>query len=277
MTERPATTWWAILLTVLLWHGAEPALADRLDVSSEAADAADVLTAPELGSGLRKSQRKDDAWQQHELYVDGAVGPRLDGQLLDPILDGLDLTDAALAPTFWEKVEAWLAERMSEESGPLLPDWLRGVRIPDQVSLWIFYISCTLVVLLAIGIIANEVRHARGRRRQSQASAAGTTGSLPAAATDAEPVALLELPGWLLGRLTGLLGLSLRGTRGGSLTHRELVEACGNLTAEVSQPLTALARTAERIRYGDGTPDQADVSAAVEEGRALLQKLETSS
>ena len=278
MTEAPATSWWAIFLAVFLWAAPSPLAADRTEELPETISAADaLLPGPDLDTSLLKSHRKDGAWRKAGHYAEAAAGPLLEETLLESVLAELTLPETAAELTFWEELEKWLARYLGEQSDPVLPEWLRSFRLPEETALWVFYISCALIVLLAMGIVGNEIRLARGRRKGPEtqtAAEAETEAAGFAESPDSEPTSLLELPAWLLGRLIVRLGLSLRSTRGDSLTHRELVQAGQGLPGEVTDPLGALARTAERIRYGDAVPDNSEVTAAVERGTALLDALE---
>lgn len=287
MIEVPATEWRAIALALLLWVTAESSLADPTEVPpGSLIDSDDVLPGPVLDTSLLKSHRKDDAWLKQGFYIDAARGPELDDHLLDPILEALTLPEMQTELSFWEKLEDWLNRHLGDRPTPVLPDWLRSFRLPEDTILWVFYVSCALIVMLAIGIVGNEIRHARGRRKSAcgceksgrEEDARGTNVLASSAdrgrASRNKPDSVLELPAWLLGRLIARLGLSLSGTRGDSLTHRELVLAGARLPGEVAQPLAALARTAERIRYDAGAPDETEISAAVREGTVLLESLE---
>ncbi len=273
MTEVPAPWWWALSLTFLLWLNAGSALADRTESgSAPAADAA--LPAPVLEIDLLKSHRKDDAWLKQGHYVTAASGPRLDEQLLDSILEGLSLPDAQAELSFWEALENWLNQYLGDRSEPVLPDWLRSYRLPEDTVLWVFYLSCALIVLLAVAIVGNEIRHLRGRRKPgAEAMAVAAAGDYPQSA-EQEPATLLELPAWLLRQLIVRLGLSSSGTRGASLTHRQLAEAGADLPQAIGQPLAELAQAAELIRYGNEAPARARLTKAVQDGKAVLQSLE---
>ncbi len=282
MIEAPTTSWWAISLAILLSVMAQPSMADpaqeqgkgqaQAQTQSGAAEA--LLPDPVLDTGLLKSHRKDDDWLKHGYYVDATPGPRLDTHLLDTILEELALPEAQAELTFWEKLENWLNRYLGERTEPVLPDWLRSFRLPEDTMLWVFYVSCLLIVLLAVGIVANEVRHARGRRQRDVESAAVSDAPAASSTSDAKPDSLLELPAWLLRKLIIRLGLSLSGTRGHSLTHRELARAGEGLPDELGEPLGVLARTAERIRFGDALPDEDEIKTAVRAGTSLLDSLE---
>jgi len=297
MTEVPTTMWWAFALAILCWVTAPSSLADPAQprqqqnqqqlqqlqqqrqpptqIPSEAAGAADrLLPNPVLETRLLTYHRNDDAWLKQAHYTDAATGPRLDDQLLDAVLEGLLLPEAQSEPSFWQTLERWINRYLGNRTDPVLPEWLRNMRLPEQTMLWVFYLSCLLVVLLAIGIVANEVRHARKRRKVPAATTADSTATDHREDPDAEPTSMLELPAWLLRRLTALLRLSVGGIRGDSMTHRELVQAGDGLPGEVSVPLAALARTAERIRYGDEAPDELELASTVQSGVALLESLE---
>lgn len=276
MTEGPTPSWWAVSLAILLWAAPLPLAADRTEDPPETITASEaLLPGPDLDTSLLKSHRKLGAWRQSGHYAEPASGPLLEETLLESVLTGLTLPEASAELSLWEELERWLSKYLDDQSGPVLPEWLRSLRLPEETALWVFYISCALIVLLALAIVGNEIRLARGRRKGPVAkTGAEIEAARFAESPDSEPTSLLELPAWLLSRLIARLGLRLSGARGDSLTHRELVQAGQSLPEEVTEPLGALARTAERIRYGDAVPDDLEVATAVERGTALLDALE---
>ncbi len=271
----PATQWWAIALVLLLGGATPPILADPTETPPETVVASDsLLPGPVLDTSLLKSHRKDDAWRKQTHYVEDAHGPRINDQLLEPILEGLALPEPRTELSFWEALENWLNEYLGDRPEPVLPDWLRSVRLPEDTMLWLFYISCALIVLLAIGIVANELRHAGSRRKGAVDPVAGVLPAVDAGAEERRPDSVLEVPAWLLDRLVARLGLSLSGARGDSLTHRELLLAGGHLPGDIVAPLTSLAGAAERIRYDKAAPEPSEVTVAVQKGTVLLASLE---
>jgi hypothetical protein len=156
------------------------------------------------------------------------------------------------------------------------PPWFRDFRVSDTIARWIFYITGALIVLLAVGIVANELRHANAFRRRREHGRGPLTAPDVAASTTVEDLLSLPLseqPGVLLKLIVARLALARVTDRQESLTHREIVHATQSLEPAQSQPLHKVANLAERIRYGGRLPEEHEIEPVVGAGRALLSKL----
>jgi hypothetical protein len=152
------------------------------------------------------------------------------------------------------------------------------VGISQSLRQLIAYAALTAVILLAVGIVINEVRAAgllpkRGgaapRRHGSR-----DTRSARMAWSDVERAALPDKPRLLLELI--VRRLSERGylPPAGALTVRELTRAARLPESDDRARLTELALTAERVRYSAGELESAALDESVARGRELLDRLD---
>jgi hypothetical protein len=226
---------------------------------------------------------------------DGASLPgphRLNVAGLPAVLASLARDNAAETRGWWTRTKAWLRdvfERGEEEDD----DWFSRIVAQNgfsQVALeLVSYVALALVVVLAVIIVVNEVRVSGllrrlwrrlvGRRRQNVPAAGGVEGHAGACRTLADvqkadpalqPRLLLELIAWRLteaGRLPHSRGL----------TVRELMRAALLSEEADRERLAELARMSERVRFSDEQVSGAAVAAALQGGRALLERLSADS
>lgn len=208
-------------------------------------------------------------------YDQPAPGPALSLDALDPILAELAPTETQVV-SLWDKLWDWLDELLDPAGDNEDPPWFRDFRVSDTIARWIFYITGALIVLLAVGIVANELRHANAFRRRRKHGGGPLTVPDVAASTTVEDLLSLPLseqPGVLLKLIVARLALARVTDRQESLTHREIVHATQSLEPAQSQPLHKVANLAERIRYGGRLPEEHEIEPVVGAGRALLSKL----
>lgn len=208
---------------------------------------------------------------EHRHYQGRPEGPVLDRAELDPILEVLIPREPQ---SLLDRLMDWLDELFRDRSDPTVPDWVSNFRIPELPWDWILWGSCTLILLLSVGIIVNELRirgaartvAARQRRTvEFQALEPLTLDSVLALPLQEQPAALLHLL---------LDGLNLSGvTSSGSLTHREISSAAEGLPAQRGEPLQRIARTAEQIRYAAATPEPEEIQSTVAAGRRVAEEL----
>lgn len=200
-----------------------------------------------------------------------AGAPRLDPALLQEILRSLGL-GTEVEESFLEAAWRWLRERFADQ-GILLEDWLDALlEVPDSALAVAARLSIAAMVVLALVLLANELRQrragSRGRRRwrprrRGPAAPAGPDwsdlASLPAAE---QPGAALDM---------ALAALADGGTAvDAAATHREvLATARRTRTAPWRRPLARLALLAERARFGGWRPSREQGAEAVVLGRAV--------
>ena len=208
-------------------------------------------------------------------YNRSPEGPRLVAADLNLILNELVLP-AQSTLSMWDRVRAWLRDLVGKNASVNWPEWLKDFRVSEATALWIFYVACALIVCLALGVVVNEVRHVRARRR-FKAPADRNTANLDnlnmelSMAVDQIP--LLDRPAWLLNRLIWQLELNTEeGTRPASMTHRQVVLAARTLPETQSTPLSELAVIAERIRYSPESPSTGEISEALSVTSALVRE-----
>ncbi len=207
-------------------------------------------------------------------YDQPPPGPALSLDALDPILAELATTTETEVLSLWDRLWQWLDERLNPVRDDADLAWLNDFRVSDTVARWIFYLTAALIVLLGIGIVVNELRHANAFRRRRKLGGGRITDPDVVPSTSVEDllsVPLSEQPAMLLRLILARLE-NLR-DRHVSLTHREIVRATHGLRPAQSQPLHKIANFAERIRYGGWLPQQSEIEPVIGAGRALLSEL----
>lgn len=217
---------------------------------------------------------------QRELAAPAADGPRPSVAHLHEVL-------AELGPatrrneSLWTRFRAWLRSVVERNGQPEAGNWLdrmvqRTGRSQTFVELLTF--ACLGVVfLLSAVILVNELRAAgiiRSRTRGVPVAAAGATGSARRLGwSDIERASLAEKPGLLLQMVVSRLTEARRLPPAGSMTVRELNRSVKLDDAQDRERLAELARTAERVRYSGSVLSPQAIDVAVEQGRALLDRL----
>jgi hypothetical protein len=185
---------------------------------------------------------------------------------------------------WWAGAKAWLRNLFEEPESAADEGWLtrvigRGGLSQASIEL-ISYVALVAVAVLAIVIVANELRvdGVVGRWRRRFAGVADSPGGArPYGAglgwDDVVRAALLQRPGLLLELVVGRLvdGGRLRAARG--LTVSELTRLARLPGEEDRGRLAELARTAERVRFSGVVVSDGEIEAAVEGGRVLLERV----
>lgn len=250
-------------------------------------------TLIELGYAPFISESQLDALSTHSL-VDlqrladryrqpPASSPEIDVANLKPVLQALQQEQRSERPlTLIERLKKWLRsvfDRPKGDSGSWLNRWLDDVKVSEAVSRAIAYGLVMLVIVLAVGVLVNELRAAGLLRRKARASQDGRTSTDAArdAATrtpgDLDTVAPHDRPSVLLRMLVATLVKTGRLRAERSLTHREL-----SLRAAFDEPaqrecFQQVAALGERVIYGDGRIPDDEVEAIVQAGRTLNLQL----
>jgi hypothetical protein len=184
---------------------------------------------------------------------------------------------------WWARTKVWLRNLFEGPEPAADEGWL--ARIIGQSGLsqalveLISYVALLVVAVLAVVIVANELRVAgvvsRWRRRFAVRAeslvGAQHDGDLAWGDVLSEP--LPRRPGVLLELVVGRLveGGLLRAARG--LTVGELTRLARLPGEEDRGRLAELARTAERLRFSNVAVSDVDIAGAVEGGRVLLERI----
>lgn len=219
----------------------------------------------------------------HELPpapFEGGHGPGI--QPVPEILASLRRADVEHSG-WWARSRAWLRTVFAGGDAAGEEGWLgrmmgqSGVR--QAVLELVSYGALALVVVLAVGIVVNEmwvggIWRGRGRRRRGDGLTGGSGGSGDGVRLDWAGV--LDAPaGQRLGLLLELIvrrlneGEGVRLARG--LTARELLVAAPVAGERDRERLRVLVRAAERMRYSGGAVSEREVAEVMEEGRLLLE------
>ncbi|MDB6008622.1 MAG: hypothetical protein JWL65_872 [Gammaproteobacteria bacterium] len=184
---------------------------------------------------------------------------------------------------WWARTKVWLRNLFEEPEPAVAEGWL--ARIIGQSGLsqalveLVSYVALVIVVVLAVVIVANELRVGGvfGGWRRRFAVLADSPGGVRhdggLAWGDVLSVPLPRRPGVLLELVVGRLveGGRLRAARG--LTAGELTRMARLPEEEDRDRLEELARTAERVRFSNVAVSDVDIAAAVEGGRVLLERI----
>jgi hypothetical protein len=200
---------------------------------------------------------------------------------LAPVLESLRKPPVPEQSLSWfERFKRWLREifeRQQTQSGDesWLGRWLDEHPLPELVRWGLIYGSIALVVLLALGIIINEVRTAaRGRRHKSAAAAAGAVdlrGVEGLAAWDSDVAG--DRPSALLRMLIATLVATGRLNGAHSLTHRELTKRARFDDPTQRESFQKVAQLAEREVFSGQDVTSSDASEALHVGRNLDAQL----
>jgi hypothetical protein len=199
---------------------------------------------------------------------------------LDPLLESLRQPPVAEQSLSWyERLKRWLHQLFEKKQ--IQPDanteswlsrWLDEHPLPEVVIWIVVYGSITLVVLLTLGIVINEVRLAvRGRRGAAEAAAADLPGAAGAARLD---LALSgERPSALLRMLIATLVKTGRLNGAQSLTHRELTKRARFDDSTQRESFQKIAQLAEREVFGGREVASDDLDEALRVGHSLDAQL----
>jgi hypothetical protein len=200
---------------------------------------------------------------------------------LAPVLESLRKPPVPEQSLSWfERFKRWLREifeRQQTQSGDKswLSRWLDEHPLPELVRWGLIYGSIALVVLLALGIIINEVRTAaRGRRRKAAAEAADAVdlrGVDGLAASDSDVAG--DRPSALLRMLIATLVKTGRLNGAHSLTHRELAKRARFDDSTQRESFQQVAQLAEREVFSGQDVTSSDASEVLHVGRNLDAQL----
>ncbi|GFE88560.1 hypothetical protein GCM10011488_35140 [Steroidobacter agaridevorans] len=200
---------------------------------------------------------------------------------LAPVLESLREPPVAEQSLSWyQRLERWLREILDRKpsnssNDSWLSRWLKEYSLPDTVRWGLIYGSMALMVLLALGIVINEVRTAaRGRRRKSAAKAANAA-DVPFDSRSAGTG--LDAGGERLSALLRLLIATLVDTgrlQGAqSLTHRELAKRARFDDSTQRESFQKIAQLAERETFSGKEVASDDLADVLRVGRTLDAQL----
>jgi hypothetical protein len=184
--------------------------------------------------------------------------------------------------SLWERIQQWFDEwfgRRTDTQG-WLQKWLEHLSPSERVVRYLVVVLGLVLVAATVVVVVNELRVAGVLAGDAIRKYSPLARSAPGAADSGprdldavgrapfarRPVLLLAL---VLERLRARGRTALRD----SLTHRELLGAAGNLTAEQNAALAVVVGGAERVTFGDWRPEEREVDDIVASGRTLLASL----
>jgi hypothetical protein len=207
---------------------------------------------------------------------------------LQAVLAGLAGSDGSEAHGWWARTKAWLRdvfERREEEDDSWFSRVVAQNGFSQAVIELVSYIALALVVVLAVVIVANELRvdGVLGRLWRGHVTRPRVT--VPARAEGEGPTVLswdsvhdaapLQRPRMLLDLIAARLTEEGRLPQSRGLTVRELTRLA-RLTDEADRrQLVELARISECLRFSDEPVPDTVVRAVLEEGRLLLERIST--
>lgn len=202
---------------------------------------------------------------------------------LDPVLESLQQERPIdRPPTLFERFKRWLQsfiDRQQQDQDSWLGRWLRDVRVSEQAVSWLLYGLVALVIVLAIGVVWNEVRAAGllggARRRRAASIAAGGAAEQQTVPTlaDLERAPVRDRPSLLLRILIAKLVETGRLRTEKSLTHRELGALATFDAADQRDRFRRVAMMGERLLYGGGSVSDEEIASVVHAGSQLDAQL----
>jgi hypothetical protein len=178
---------------------------------------------------------------------------------------------------WWALTRKWLRQLFEAPAADSEPGWLNQMighsGLSQTVIELVSYVALLLVVLMAVAIVANELRVAGILRRRLAIlrDAPVATHQQALSWEDVGKAALRERPGMLLSLLAGRLAEVPRG-----LTGRELARVAQLQNEEDRQVLVSLVETAERVRFSNTEVPEEVLARVTEGGRMLLQRVSAS-
>lgn len=197
--------------------------------------------------------------------------------LLMPTLDRvLAELPAEVVPdlSLWDRFFSWLRDWLGDGSTEV-PAWLKDWQLPETFAGWLLGLSVGACVLLALGIVGNElyqVYRSRALAHQPGAQGAGFgasfTPNLPTLA-QVSSYPLQEQPGLLLHIVLNELQQRALVPRQVGRTHQDLLQQAPTL-GELGKPLADIAQAAERSTYGDWQVSSEEIEPLLAAGQQLV-------
>lgn len=174
----------------------------------------------------------------------------------------------------WAQVLNWLTQKW-RGSGLQLPAWMDDISISEDAIKWTLYATIALVVIVALVIVSNELRHGLKTRRKPGADSwmvGGTAVRHGLSFGDLAGALLAEQPGLLLRIVLAGLERAGRIDYRVSMTHRDIVAVAGQM--ENGTGLATISTAAERCAFGSWQPLRQEMDVLMESGRNLLAELD---
>lgn len=192
---------------------------------------------------------------------------------LDAVLAGLQSPHL----TWGTRFMGWLRTVLGREEGAVRPGWRQGFREAGVSAALLELLArgaLAVVMVLAAVILLHELQLAGLLRAPRRASAS----PMPPARQrstwqDIVRAPLPEQPRLLLVLLAAVLAEQSRLPGARALTARELTQAARLADEADRRRLQEVARLAERLCFSDGRPSALEITAALEQGRELLEHL----
>ena len=249
---------------------------------------------PDLQSALESSEYAPwlpEAWRDHASLVtlDSLVelerlleaestrreADTLDTASLSAVLQNLDRVEDSHRITWWDRFVDWLRERTLRRQGAgdasWLADWLNELGEHETFLRVLGYSLLGAIVLVALGIVVNEMKVAgvfgRSARRTEQVLQGAAVS--PAAPSDGPTDRLASL----IDRILAVLAQEHRGVLDVGATHRELVRDVRLPRDDERATFVRLIDCAERVRYAAAWPPTPEIDGALDGGARLLAAL----
>ena len=215
-----------------------------------------------------------------ELAAPAPDGPRPSVARLNEVLIGLG-PRAQQSASLWARFRAWLRAVVERNHKVDDASWLdrmiqRSGRSQVVIDL-VTYGSLVLVLTLAGVILVNELRAAGFIRSRSREHAARQAAEAAAPTrlswADVDGAAFTDKPRLLLELVVSRLTDARKLPPAGAMTVQELTSAVKLEEPADRERLSEIARAAERARFSDASLAPRTVDSALEQGRALLERL----
>jgi len=223
------------------------------------------------------------ALQGHDSTVSPARAHQPDVSHLAAVLAGFARGDAAEGHGWWARTKAWLRdvfERREEEDDSWFSHVVGQNGLSQTVIELVSYVALALVVVLAVVIVANELRMdgVLGRswrpRRRAAALVESERGGVDVPTwDDVQRAVPAQRPRMLLELIASRLTEEGRLPQSRGLTVRELTRLARLSDEADRQRLSELARMSERMRFSNDPVSDAAVGPVLEGGRVLLERI----
>jgi hypothetical protein len=196
------------------------------------------------------------------------------------ILAGISRPQAA-QDSWWTRFKEWLHRIMGAQSqtdGSWFARWLQSISLSGASKELITWACLAVVVVLALGIVVNELRVTGlpGRRSASRSAAQGASPArLQITLKQVEAAGPREQPGLLLELIAAQLGARGLLPPARTLTARELTRRARLPDQAGRANLTQLVAVCERIRFAEEDVEEGMRMSALRGGRALLTQIDT--
>lgn len=197
--------------------------------------------------------------------------------MLMPTLDRvLAELPAEVAPdlSLWDRLWQWLREWFGGGATEV-PAWLKDWQLPATFAEWLLGLSVGACVLLALGIVGNELLQVYRSRAMAHEPGAHGVGNGVSFAANLPTLAqvssypLQEQPGLLLHIVLHELQRRALVPRQVGRTHQDLLQQASTL-GDLGKPLADIAQAAERSTYGDWQVLSEDVEPLLAAGQRLV-------